>query len=360
MKEFFSKLKEKKDSLSDGSKLLFRLCICCFFILLALVVGSLVQTAGWSAKIKDLRNETNTGTITLQANDTTEPANYTVSGKVESGILIIPKNATPEHPAPGIVFTHGLYNNREMQLQNGIELARRGFVVILLDREGHGNNQTTTRYNYGDTMLSAAKYLYNLTNDQGEFIVDKTKIAVSGHSMGGNATYSATAIDGVDTTGAITTADRSGNTTSNRWNGNEDAALKAGYHMGIISAAIVQANNLSSSNFGSNLLGVAGVKASSDEFFYSATTKNPVYVAVNKDSMKETTFVAAQNAETDAQKLFVKKGKDYVAVDANSKYNKNTQYYKYTTSANSTYYLQSRQANQFINATFTNDKKIGL
>ena len=72
-----------------------------------------------------------------------------------------------------------------MQLQNAIELARRGFVVLIVDREGHGNYENT-----GDTgammatsgLYDSAKYLYNLD------YVDKDRIGISGHSMGGYTT----------------------------------------------------------------------------------------------------------------------------------------------------------------------------
>lgn len=338
---------------------LIKLVICVGLILISALIGSFVQTAGWSCSIQDLRNKSNTGTIVLQANDTTEPQTYAVKGSVTSGILIIPKTATPDAPAPAIVYTHGLYNNREMQLQNGIEAARRGFVVLLIDREGHGHNDTTTRNNYGDSMVAAAKYLFNLTDKNGLKIVDGTKIAVSGHSMGGNATNSALALDGVDTTGKITTASGTSN-----WVGNTDEALKAGYHMGIISAGIVQANNASNASYGSNLLGVGIIKASSDEFFYSSTTKSPVYVAIAQD---ETTMTSAMfyqgvngiyTGSTDG-KIYVKSGSTYRAVTSKDHFAQHTQYYAYTTRANSVYYLESAQAMAFVGqniATVTSDQ----
>ena len=58
------------------------LACCLVLILLATMVGSLVQTAGWSAKVEDLRNETNRGSISLTPVDDGEDAvakDYTVT-----------------------------------------------------------------------------------------------------------------------------------------------------------------------------------------------------------------------------------------------------------------------------------------
>ena len=162
-------------------------------ILFATIGGSCIQTAGWTYTVEDLRNVSNSGKI-VRPNDAGEDTPYDVKGSVSSGLLYIPKKASAENKVPAIVFTHGLYNNREMQLQNVIEMVRRGYVVLAIDYGGHGHNATedqvdveldfktfSTNANYGYTpyiMLNAAKYLYNLP------MVDQSKIGVSGHSMG--------------------------------------------------------------------------------------------------------------------------------------------------------------------------------
>ena len=46
--------------------------------------------------------------------------------------------ATPAHPAPAVLVSHGFINTREMQSPFAIELARRGFVVLAMDMTGHG------------------------------------------------------------------------------------------------------------------------------------------------------------------------------------------------------------------------------
>ena len=129
---------EKKDNWflkiwrNRNKRSIFMLAVCLVLILLATFVGSLVQTAGWSATVEDLRDVSNSGKIT-RPNDAGVDTSYDVKGYVSSGLLYIPKKASAENKVPAIVFTHGLYNNREMQLQNVIEMVRRGYVVLAID-----------------------------------------------------------------------------------------------------------------------------------------------------------------------------------------------------------------------------------
>ncbi|MCM1533933.1 MAG: hypothetical protein NC099_04685 [Corallococcus sp.] len=296
----------------------FMIACCLVLILFATMVSSLVQTDGWTASVEDLRGATNSGTKMIAAvDDDPESAAVSrrVSGYVASGLLYIPKNATKETPAPGIVFTHGLYNNREMQLQNVIEMVRRGFVVLTIDHNEHGHNTDTNVGDFdGSIFVSAAKYLYNLD------CVDKTKIGISGHSMGGSATANALALDGI-TAGSQIAANHA-----------------AGTHMGIISAGLVQANSAPTS-IGSNVIAAGVVKASSDEFFFGSmgfgcTLKENQYVAVNKNSVTESNYT----------NYYLKKGNEYVKQTENDKYSSSKQYYNLTTRGNSTWYLQSREA----------------
>ncbi len=155
------------------------LAIALAVILVSSFCAALVQTDGFQVKVTDLRNVTNRA-------DPDDTANVIKpNGAIVSGILFVPKTATKDNPAPGIVLTHGYLNNRELQLQNAIELAHRGFVVVTIDRGGHGNytiEESTSAMMNTAGMYDAAKYLYNLP------YVDKDKIGISGHSMGGFTT----------------------------------------------------------------------------------------------------------------------------------------------------------------------------
>ncbi len=322
------KVKETLHGLyTNKHKWAFIMLACCIvLILLAVFVGSCVQTAGWSATVEDLRNAQNSGTITLTPTDDPDPevANqsktYTVRGSVTSGILFVPKKASEEDKRPAVVYTHGLYNNREMQLQNAIELVRRGYVVLVIDQVSHGHNtSTSTGSAFSSTeFMNAAKYLYNLP------YVDQTRIGVSGHSMGGSATNNALRDD----------SQQAGSKT--------DANFKAGTHMGIISAFLTQANNApSNQNIGSNVIAVGNIKASSDEFFYSSTLKENTYVPVAKNQVTEDNYF----------NYYLKKGDEYVKQTKEDRYRPSKTYYNFTNRGGPTFYLQSSQAFTFTRGT---------
>lgn len=89
----------------------FWVAIALILCLISSLGASMVQTGGGAIKYHD---------ITM----------VTDSGHELDALLLVPKNATRETPAPAIVTSHGWYNNREMQDLNYVEYARRGYVVI--------------------------------------------------------------------------------------------------------------------------------------------------------------------------------------------------------------------------------------
>ena len=219
-------------------KNLILLCIGLCVILCSSFFASMIQSAGFSVKVYDLRNATNSGKIEIDGQS------VTVSGKVVSGILFVPKKASETNKRPAIVLTHGYLNNRELQLQNAIELARRGFVVLTIDREGHGNypnSGSTNAMMATNGLYDSAKYVYNLP------YVDQSKIGITGHSMGGYTTASVLASDNA------AAFDASGKATGN------------GLH--IIKAGLMQGW---SSFMGAGAdVSVGNLKANDDEFFYT-------------------------------------------------------------------------------------------
>ncbi|KIL38885.1 membrane protein [Gordoniibacillus kamchatkensis] len=133
--------------------------------LISMIGASLVQTAGGKVTIKDLRWET-------------------PSGHLMSALLFIPPNATKNSPAPGIVTSHGWYNNREMQDMNYVEYARRGYVVMSIDMYGHGDSDAVAPaewQNRGTGMYDAVELMSGLP------YVDKARIGITGHSNGARA-----------------------------------------------------------------------------------------------------------------------------------------------------------------------------
>ncbi len=218
-----------------NKKMLLFFIICLIVIFLSSFIASAIQSTGWKVEVTDLRNEENSGSITTSTADKDSGETVTtetkVNGKVVSGILFKPSTATADNPAPAVVFTHGYLNNREMQLQNAIELSRRGFVVLIVDREGHGNYENSGSQSAlmaTNGLYDSAKYLYNLD------YVDKDKIGISGHSMGG-----------------MTTA----------------AVLMQDASVGIVSAGLIQSWD-TFMGAGSDV-SVGFLKSQDDEFFYT-------------------------------------------------------------------------------------------
>ncbi|GAA3403742.1 alpha/beta hydrolase family protein [Paenibacillus hodogayensis] len=131
----------------------------------SMIGSSLMQTSGGRVTVKDLRWET-------------------PSGHLLSALLFVPDSATKDRPAPGIITSHGWYNNREMQDLNYVEYARRGYVVMSIDMYGHGNSDAVEAKewpNRGTGMYDAVELMAALP------YVDKTRIGVTGHSNGARA-----------------------------------------------------------------------------------------------------------------------------------------------------------------------------
>jgi pimeloyl-ACP methyl ester carboxylesterase len=121
-------------------------------------LASAIQTSG-GITVKDVRFA-GTGGVTM------------------SGLLYTPPGATAARPAPGILAVHGYINSRETQSAFAIEYARRGHVVLALDQSGHGYSGGAA-FSNGFGGPDGLTYLRSLP------IVDKTRIGLEGHSMGG-------------------------------------------------------------------------------------------------------------------------------------------------------------------------------
>ena len=91
-------------------------------MLISMVGASFIQTSAGRVEVKDLRFETSLG--------------YEMSA-----LLYKPKWASADNKAPAVIACHGMYNNREMQDINLVELSRRGYVVLSIDMFSHGNSQ---------------------------------------------------------------------------------------------------------------------------------------------------------------------------------------------------------------------------
>ena len=150
-----------------------------FWVVIALIIclvssvgASIVQTDGGAIEYHD---------VTM----------VTDSGHELDALLLVPETATRETPAPAIVVSHGWYNNREMQDLNYVEYARRGYVVISISMYGHGDSEKLPNGTWWDDennangLYDAVKYLSRLP------FVDATRIGVTGHSNGAQASREA-------------------------------------------------------------------------------------------------------------------------------------------------------------------------
>jgi len=101
-------------------------------------------------------------------------------GSMIHSTLQKPNYATDTESLPGVVVIHGIHQNKEWLMAFGIELARRGFVVLTIDANGHGNSEAGT-----GSGTAALEYITSLD------YVDSTQIGLIGHSMGGGIAWAA-------------------------------------------------------------------------------------------------------------------------------------------------------------------------
>lgn len=135
--------------------------IAVFMMLVSMIGASLVQSSGGRVEV-------------------TEVSFDTAFGAKMSALIYRPKTATEEDPAPGIVCVHGMYNNKEMQDSNLVELSRRGYVVMAIDMFSHGDSDLLeTADNLPMSGMAGLQYMLSLP------YVDASSIGMTGHSMGG-------------------------------------------------------------------------------------------------------------------------------------------------------------------------------
>lgn len=129
----------------------------------------------------------------------------TANGNKVAARVYKPDSATAENPAPAVVFTHGLTVNKESYAQYGMELSRRGYVVILPDMLNHGDSEIAgpetyfAPYTVSDAYGAYACVRYVKTLDY----VDQAQIGVAGHSAGGQASNNIIRLDNAEETPVV-------------------------------------------------------------------------------------------------------------------------------------------------------------
>ncbi len=125
--------------------------------------------------------------------------NYTSDGLKINGLLTRPAGEQPEGGWPAIVFVHGyipptLYRTTEKYEAYLDFLARNGFVVFKIDLRGNGDSEGEPggAYYSSDYIIDTLNARSALANSD---FVNPAKIGIWGHSMAGNVTLRAVAVD---------------------------------------------------------------------------------------------------------------------------------------------------------------------
>jgi pimeloyl-ACP methyl ester carboxylesterase len=96
--------------------------------------------------------------------------------------------------APGVILNHGYGRNRSELLTLGVKLAEAGYNVLLPDLRGHGASPvgyTSLGEHERRDVVSAIEHLKTKKNNQGQPLVDATRVGVYGVSLGGYAAMAA-------------------------------------------------------------------------------------------------------------------------------------------------------------------------
>lgn len=117
--------------------------------------------------------------------DVSEVKIVTSDGTVIVGNLFRPKDVNVDNTAPGILGLHGYNNDKKIQRGTALELAKAGFVVLIIDQEGHGSSDGPYSSIYDTSAASAAyDWLEALPFVNGTKEKDETMMGIYGHSMG--------------------------------------------------------------------------------------------------------------------------------------------------------------------------------
>lgn len=169
-------------------KALVFLAVALAVCLLGSIFASLVQSGFGKVSVENYNNKTLTEIAgTIEANNASGGKNIAVSFSPSTTAkmtykVLIPKNATPETPAPAVVIMHGGLSNKDTTAPVFIELARRGYVVIAFDAMGHGKTDKAVDALTHNTMGMEAMVELAMSMS----CVDETQIGVTGHSWGNN------------------------------------------------------------------------------------------------------------------------------------------------------------------------------
>lgn len=155
--------------------------VCLVIILIAGLVSAGVLSNGGQYVVKEV---------------TISPYGTDLAGSIyiPKSVLETDKAGNFTNTAPAVIVNAGFTNSRTFLDNVAIELVRCGFVVFQIDMYGHGHSEGTSNRGYAnppspfddDTSLLGAQDALAYLRTLG--FVDKTRLGMCGHSLGGSAT----------------------------------------------------------------------------------------------------------------------------------------------------------------------------
>lgn len=148
----------------------WRIVICLALIFAGAGGASALQTAGNSIEVTGLKIAGKSGaTVTAD--------------------LFRSKAATEDNKAPMAIVSPGFQRTKETQISNSLELARRGFVTLVVDPYNQGESSSQQDDDDGSAVITAVDYV---STNLGTFnYVDPQRIGITGHFAGGSAVRTA-------------------------------------------------------------------------------------------------------------------------------------------------------------------------
>ena len=139
------------------------------FVIIAAFISSRIQTAGGEVRVHGISIPTQ-------------------NGQWVAADLFRPVSATAENPAPLVVVVPGFQRSREALANTAIELSRRGIVAISIDPYAQGRSSSSTSRMAATTEgYGAFAVIDYAAGSENLNYVDKSRLAITGHSAGGNA-----------------------------------------------------------------------------------------------------------------------------------------------------------------------------
>lgn len=151
-------------SLNHRARSSLHVLICLLLIIIGAVGSSLAQSDGGKVSVQGLMIPGKDGTLV-------------------SADLFRPDTATEKNKAPMVIVSSGFQRTKETQISYSMELARRGYVTLVVDPYNQGESTSQPPTNDDPSIKPAIDYVSRTTTLN---YVDKSRIGITGHSAGGS------------------------------------------------------------------------------------------------------------------------------------------------------------------------------